>query len=287
MTHPAEEKLAAIVAGLDGVPEGPWEWGTGLSENYMMDARGEIILDDGSSSGEYGQTLDPKSPLGVHLPRCYPATMREIAARMAELKAENTRLTFERNLVSQAIEDTVAELGCPPDNEEILFAISALRTRAETAERELAELIAQLRDQVAIGDRIERERDAALAECEHRGQALTDCITVFGVTQDTQLHQAYADVIARAALTKKGKAMKISDEMIEKAMDGIVCRELDNDQMRKALEAVAPMIRAEEREACARLVEQRHSGADGMIGDYMNVAYQSAAAAIRARKEAP
>ena len=84
MTHPAEEKLAAIAAGLDGVPDGPWVWGSGYSEQYMLDAHGKIILDDGSSDGAYAQTLDPKSPLGVHLPRCDPATMRE----MVELKAE-------------------------------------------------------------------------------------------------------------------------------------------------------------------------------------------------------
>ena len=59
----------------------------------------------------------------------------------------------------------------------------------------------------AYVEEIERDRDAALTECERMREALTDCITVFGVTQDTQFHQAYADVIARAALTKKEKEM--------------------------------------------------------------------------------
>ena len=124
MTHPAEEKLAIILA---------WT---------------EVKQKDCYTS-------------------CHVGTMREIAARMAELKAENTRLTFERNLVSQAIEDTVAELGCPPDNEEILFAITALRTRAETAER---------------------EHDAALAEIERMRSVL-------------EFNRRVAN--ANAALTKK------------------------------------------------------------------------------------
>ena len=83
--------------------------------------------------------------------------------------------------------------------------------------------------------------------------------------------------------------MKISDDVRKKFRDVFhTTANLTGEQDRlKSLEAVAPMIRAEEREACAKLVEQRHSGADGMIGDYMNVAYKSAAAAIRARKGTP
>ena len=80
--------------------------------------------------------------------------------------------------------------------------------------------------------------------------------------------------------------MKISDEMLEKAMDGIVCRELDDDQMRKAIEAVAPMIRAEEREANIACIPKSYDQTDPWT-DGFDAACETIAAAIRARKETP
>ena len=111
------------------------------------------------------------------------------------------KLTNILNLLSKSPSQSVS---CDADTiREIWMRVGVLKVNNNYLQTSFQEVDELKNEALMRAETAERDRDAALAECERLREALTDCITVFDVTQDTQFHQAYADVIARAALTKK------------------------------------------------------------------------------------
>ena len=102
MTHLADKLLKNIIAGLDGVTPGPWQWEDHEYFSVVLNAVGDIVFDSGGSDGCSPQIIEYISPLGQHLARCDPDTFRQIEARQTDLitRAE----TAERDLAAAQAE---------------------------------------------------------------------------------------------------------------------------------------------------------------------------------------
>lgn len=73
---------------------GPWLWiNTGSFFSFLVSESNQdphqCIIDDGSSWGEYGETINPESPDGVFIAAANPAT---VLALLDELEAKDKRI---------------------------------------------------------------------------------------------------------------------------------------------------------------------------------------------------
>ncbi|CZW99434.1 TPA: ead/Ea22-like family protein [Enterobacter hormaechei] len=107
---------------------GPWLWiNTGSYFSFLVPQSNQdphnCILDDGSSWGEYGETINPESPDGVFIAAANPAA---VLALLDELEAADA-LNKHFELAIRKAE------GCS----------EALRRKAEAAEKRISELEAR------------------------------------------------------------------------------------------------------------------------------------------------
>ncbi|EMJ8509510.1 Uncharacterised protein [Enterobacter hormaechei] len=83
---------------------GPWLWiNTGSYFSFLVPQSNQdphnCIIDDGSSWGEYGETINPKSPDGVFIAAANPST---VLALLDELEAAEKRIAeLERNEIRE------------------------------------------------------------------------------------------------------------------------------------------------------------------------------------------
>lgn len=84
MTHPARDKLEAIVKGLGDVPPGKWS----------ADQTGVVVCvsSDGDRTVLAARKSDVPLKHAAHIARCDPDTMREIADYVRTLQEENQAL---------------------------------------------------------------------------------------------------------------------------------------------------------------------------------------------------
>jgi len=89
-----DEEIAAIEAGLKGLPDGPWnyrpnefdDWGIvrAADGSILANARaGDSLRESEAYKARCRQNgLDPYSDVGEHIARCSPETIRALVARL-------------------------------------------------------------------------------------------------------------------------------------------------------------------------------------------------------------
>lgn len=89
-----DEEIAAIEAGLKGLPDGPWSYRPNEFDDWgiVRTADGSILANARAGDGERESEgykdqcrrkgLDPYSDVGEHIARCSPETIRALVARL-------------------------------------------------------------------------------------------------------------------------------------------------------------------------------------------------------------